>query len=326
MPDRLIIRARLKNAATDSALFDKSGNFIGSVSEVIGSGASMRYVVKTNEDFTQSRRTNLKTGDSIFYFNCDRIDQPRGIEPRDEPSLLEQKQMHKQEGKHISKMIMSKVIDNIRTMSIRENVEIDEEMVQNFDVQSKLALRSNSINSKIFRAYQSPEALEKLQENIQRKRYKKSKTKISAQQSDLRPTEIPQFESPNRPDQYQNAMENELDESYLGKRNPQDQANHGRKKRRRGEATTKIRLSPGSSMISHISESSNNIGQNPKLMSDVGQELGMDNENDEWLHLSKMDDELMNWTGAMNHKTTPTSVRAISTKDLGETHRYSCNK
>ena len=184
-PDKLIIRPAKGVLSLDAVLFDQHGNFIGPVAEVIGGSLSPRYVIHIPEDIYRTRRYSLKPNDSVYYYNCDRLEaEPAGMdeeEPVESPPLeMRKKRTGRGQPKRdtkISKMILKSVINNLRNLSIDEDEESVCDPAQR-DRDSQLANKSNSITSMIFKSYQDKSKMDSVKEQLKKRKYRKYKHRI----------------------------------------------------------------------------------------------------------------------------------------------------
>lgn len=183
-PDKLIIRPVKGVLSLDAVLFDQHGNFIGPVSEVMGEPLNHRYIIHVSEDIYRTRRYSLKPNDSVYYYNCDRLENdPPGMdeEVAAEGIAVETRKKrgkrHPKEDEKISKMILKSVINNLRNLSIDEQ-QYSECEVSNRDKGSMLANKSTSITSMIFKSYQDKSKIDSVKEQLKKRRYRKYKHKI----------------------------------------------------------------------------------------------------------------------------------------------------
>lgn len=181
-PDRLIIRPTHGALPIDAVLFDQHGNFIGPISEVVGGPLNLRYIIQISEDLFRTRRFSLKPNDSVYYYNCDRLEVDPPCMDEEEPTdnvVLEQRKRktkrYPKRDKKISKMILKSVINNLRNLSIGEQ---DDSFENNRDRDSQLANKSTSITSMIFKSYQNKSKIDSVKEQLKKKKYRKYKHRI----------------------------------------------------------------------------------------------------------------------------------------------------
>lgn len=187
-PDRLVIRPVKGVLALDAVLFDQHGNFIGPVSQVLGGPLNPRYVIQVSEEIVRARRYSLKPNDSVYYYNCDRLEaDPTGMDEEGNPqaehnlaSLNRKNRRHPQRDQKISKMILKSVINNLRNLTIDERDDSVAE-VNNRDRESILAEKSTSITSMIFKSYQDKSKIASVKEQLKKKKYRKYKNRIIQQ-------------------------------------------------------------------------------------------------------------------------------------------------
>lgn len=218
-PDRLVIKPQRGDLPLDVVLFDIHGNFIGPVSELSGHSISTRYIVRIEEDtIFRLKRNNLKQGDYVYYYNCDRLHTPREQEElSNELGLLDLKRnnrdLRKKQSKRsrIGRRIMEGVIDNLRDMKIEPNrVEAEQLIEEEIKSTSK---NSKSVATIVLKSYYNRNFGSRL-EKQKAKKYKKIKARVLGDLCKPKDELIPD------PVRNENRMENEL---LLGKRRSKPQ-------------------------------------------------------------------------------------------------------
>lgn len=263
--------------AIDAVLFDQHGNFIGPVSEVIGGTLNTRFIIQVSEEMFRARRSQLKPSDRVYYYNCDHleVDHHTRMDEEQPLELCQPRQAIRnlpQTHKKFTKMILKSVINNLRNMGVDElDDSIDHQLREQG---SRLANKSTSITSMIFKTYQDKNHIASFKEQLKKKRYQKYKKRIMQQFHHFQEEETskgqlsdrghhPPAQGPSGELQSRFApveccddtIEDEL--GMLGKRAPLNSDRIKKRKKKGSEAVATSQLkSSGSSRLSHISEPS----------------------------------------------------------------------
>ncbi len=215
--DRVIVRPiRGDHSITiDAVLFDRHSNFVGPISEIVGGSNVPRYVVRSDEI---CRRMPLRQGDTLYYYNCDRVGKMDMEEDEYEEDL---KLINmKSEQRTQSSLNLRKVVYNLKNLRIDDDYQ-DASMIidERDEAISREAKASPSTNSLIYQLKQKKR---------QAHSYRKSKDQSFSNER----------------------MDEEV--ATLGKR-CQPVSNPGRRRHKKISGTHPHRSS-GSSQTSHISE------------------------------------------------------------------------
>jgi hypothetical protein len=186
--DRLTIKPQRPGLPLDVVLFDKHGTFIGPVAAISDSFTDPRYVVHVDGDLVfTSKCIRVKTGDSVYYYNCDRLSAETDV-LLDELTLVEKKRVmrdQKKRGKaRINNQIMERVIDNLRDMRIDDKQREEDEHME--EEQKSTSKNTKSIASIVLKSYCNRKAIRDRLEKQKARRYRKSKARILGDLSELR--------------------------------------------------------------------------------------------------------------------------------------------
>ena len=198
----------------DVVLFDCNGNFIGPVSEFSGDPSTTRYIVRIDPDTAlRMKRNKLKPGDSLYYYNCDKLHpQPEQEEIRNELGLLELKRNRrdlrkkKSNSSKIGRSIMDGVIENLREMKVEMKRRDSEQLIE--EEQKSTSKNSKNIATIVLNSYYNRSFGSRV-EKQKAKKYKKIKARV------LGDLNKPNDESVQTPAKHEMKIENEL---MLGKR------------------------------------------------------------------------------------------------------------
>jgi hypothetical protein len=205
------------------ALFDRLGNFLGPITETTEEYSMQRYVIRIEEDsMGLMRRKNLKPGDYVYYYDCDRL-HPKNGDLNRELSLLELKRQNRasksKRSKDIKDQIMNGVISNLKDLRIDGDSKIADELIE--DDQRSVSKNSRTIISMVMNSHCNNSKIGSAKEKQKRRKYKKAKARMFIHQ-------ITDGEANAFAEAYKRNEEMD-DELCLGKREPQ--SNMSRKDR-----------------------------------------------------------------------------------------------
>lgn len=191
-PDRIVIKPLRNDLAKDIVLFDRMGNFLGPISEVTGEYSTQRYVIRLEEDsLSRMKRKYLKTGDYVYYYNCDRLHAEQEEMTR-ELNLIELKRQNRnlhKKPKTIRNQIMNGVISNLKDLRLDSGSKNGEETCE--DDQRSTSKNSKTIISMVIKSHCNPSLVGSAKEKQKRKKYKKAKAKMFLNQlSELQTSEM----------------------------------------------------------------------------------------------------------------------------------------
>lgn len=217
--DRVIVRPiRGDHSITiDAVLFDRHGNFVGPISEIVGGSNVPRYVVRSDE---LCRRLPLRQGDTLYYYNSDRVGKMDMEEDEYEEFKLFNTRSDQQTQ---SSLNLRKVICNLKNLRIDNDYQESSMIIdERHEAASREAKASLSTNSLIYKLKQK--------KRHQARSHKKFREDMNNN----------------------GCMDEEV--AALGKR-CQPSSNSGTRKHKKRNGT-KPNRSSGSSRLSHISEPS----------------------------------------------------------------------
>lgn len=266
---------------TEVVLFDKEGNFIGQISEIVDTTQGKFYVIN-NQDigyWFKCHVASLKPQDMVYYYdrNFHQVTSPRTGSMNEEfmeesfpnfnlnQSKVKRRMKNKEQGQ-IGKTIFKNMLNSLRNLRIDNASQQGEKMGMDLstDQLSNLANRSTSMANPSNSQHRT--SFNMIREIIKKKRYKKYKSRIlqNFQNMSPKPSEpILQGQSslrdfsPGTINKKRNRIENEL---CLGKRNDLEDSypnlsHRSRNKRRRERIKIKNEAnSSGSSRFSHLSQ------------------------------------------------------------------------
>lgn len=99
----------------DAVLFDRHSNFVGPISELVGGSNVPRYVVRSDEI---CRRFPLRQGDTLYYYNCDRVDMNQDNE-FDDLKLVNLRSDQQTQ----SSLNLKNVINNLKNLRIDDDFD-----------------------------------------------------------------------------------------------------------------------------------------------------------------------------------------------------------
>lgn len=184
----MTIKPQRPGLPLDVVLFDRQGTFIGPVVAIADSLNDPKYVVHVDGDLVYtSKCMKVKTGDPVYYYNCDRMSADTDV-LMDELTLVEKKRImrdRKKRGKaRISNQIMERVIDNLRDMRIDDKQREEDEHME--EEQKSTSKNTKSIASIVLKSYCNRKAIGDRLEKQKARRYRKNKARILGDLCELR--------------------------------------------------------------------------------------------------------------------------------------------
>ena len=161
-------------------LFDRQGNFLGPISEVTGEYSTQRYVIRIQEDsLGLMKRKFLKTGDYVYYYNCDRIHLEQENINR-ELNLIEMKRQNRSLGgkkpNNIKNQIINSVICNLKDLRLDSNSKMIEEAFE--EDQKSTSRNSKTIINMVMKTHCNQTVVGSAKERQKRRKYKKAKARM----------------------------------------------------------------------------------------------------------------------------------------------------
>lgn len=180
LPDRLVIKPQKLGLPLDVVLFDRHGTFIGPVVQITDQLFQTKYVVHVDEDsLLKSKSTMLKPGDSVYYYNCDRMSVETG-DMKKELNLLDKKrqlrQCRKKNRSRVNRQVMQDVIDNLRDLKLDFNQVPAEDCME--EDQKSTSKNTKSIASIVLNSHCNRKVIGDQLEKQKGRRYKRIKAKI----------------------------------------------------------------------------------------------------------------------------------------------------
>lgn len=178
--DKIIVKPQKLGLPLDLVLFDKNGQFIGPVSEIVDKEIDPKYVIRVSEDMIHSsKRNGLRPGDRVYYYNCDRLREDRES-MLDELSLVamkgESKNRRKTGKNQVSKQIMKGVIEDLREMRLSRDQDSAEDCME--EEQKSNSKNTRSIASIVLKSCFNRKTVGNQLEKQKARRYKRIKARI----------------------------------------------------------------------------------------------------------------------------------------------------
>lgn len=140
----------------------------------------------TDLGFT-SKSVKLKAGDSVYYYNCDKLSADIDT-LQDELTLIDKKRLMREQRKagkmKLSNQIMQGVIDNLRELRIDDKQRDIEELME--EEQKGNSKNTQSIASIVLKSYCNRKTIGNRLEKQKARRYRKSKARILGDLCELR--------------------------------------------------------------------------------------------------------------------------------------------
>lgn len=164
----------------DVVIFDRQGTYIGPIIEISEFLSEPKYAVKLDLDsIMRVKRSNLKVGDLVYYYNCDRL-CTKVDTIQDELSLIEKKWNQKKETSNrvpkISRQAKNEMTKYIGDLTLGYNPEASQDYME--DELNSTSKNTRSIASVALNSFYNRNLIVNHLEKQKAKRYRRIKASM----------------------------------------------------------------------------------------------------------------------------------------------------